>query len=326
MNLVAECNLSFNIIQNEAFRSLLELTAGREVSIPTARDIMNTLSEHSEMLKTKLIEKIAKQRYVCLTCDIWSSRAQSYFSMTVHFINPEFQRESYVLAFRAMNHKQTNKEITQMIRQILREFKISPEKVTHIVTDGGSAFCKAFKLYGTSVDILVEQISDEQEVDDDMDEVNEMPFMQSEDGETFYSNIIDFDTDYDDNNLYNFELNDFDQLNDFEFTTNDEHSTSDEISETNQNNSETYPNDEYEKELPRHRRCLSHLLNLLGNDFESSLEAVPKELLMATFNKLQAIWVFPRKSTQAKRLSKKFLDAHCLFHAQPDGTLNTTPF
>lgn len=135
MNLVAECNLSFNITQNDAFRELLTLTAGREVKVPTTKDIMSTLRETSDVTKSHLIEKIAQQKYVCTTCDIWSSRSQSYFCMTIHFINSKFQRESYVLGFRQMKHKQTNKELNELIRQIFREYKIDPNKVKYIVKD-----------------------------------------------------------------------------------------------------------------------------------------------------------------------------------------------
>lgn len=310
VGLVAECNLSFNIIRSEAFRELLELSAGRAVNIPSTRDIMKCLSEHSTTLKAALIEKIGKQKYVCLTCDIWSSRAQSYFGMTVHCLNSNFKRESFVLAFRQMNHKQTNKEINLLIRDILRDYKINPKKVTHIVTDGGSSFCKAFKQYGISVDMLVENNLVE---DEDQDE-NQMPFMQFEDGEEFYSNIIDLDAvDYERNN---FEFSDGDEFSgdshqneefdEFQLTANDEFSEM--LSTSNNATDQATESDEYAVlPLPAQRRCLSHLLNLLGNDFENFLTDKAKECLVLACSKLQALWVFPRKSSQAKTYSKEIL-------------------
>lgn len=77
------------------------------------------------------------------------------------------------------------------------------------------------------------------------------------------------------------------------------------------NNSKDVPNsepDEYESEpLPPQRRCLSHLLNLIGKDFEDALTGKPKACLMLSFNKLQAIWVFPRKSSQAKSFCSQII-------------------
>lgn len=318
VNLVAECNLSFNITQNRAFRDLLELTAGREVIIPSTHEIMNTLNAQYNEIKIRLIERISQQKYVCTTSDIWSSRAQAYFCMTVHFINSEFERESYVLAFRELKYKQTYKEITEIIRQVLREYEIDPDKVTHIITDGGSAFCKAFKMYGKSVDTLVEAT---QRIDENDDDIDRVPFIEIDDGEPFYSDIIDFESeenvDFDSEmNTQAEVLDEFsseDQFNEDEFS----HDANDEIRETlNDSNDMLNRNDnadEYDtKKLPAHRRCLTHLLNLVGNDWEEALTGRAKTCLMSTMNKLQSIWVFPRKSAQAKTYSKDILGCSLL--------------
>lgn len=303
VNFVADCNLSFNITQSASFREMLEVTAGRGITIPTSHEIKMSLISQCESMKTKLIRKLSEQPYVCVTCDIWSSRAQSYFCMTIHFINSEFKRESYVLAFRQMKYKQTNKEITDLIRTVFREYKISPTKVTHIVTDGGSSFCKAFKVYGRSVDTLIEPVCDDEE---------SMPFMQFENGELLFSNVINLgnDDNFESNENSNEgeeeeELEDESEQNDLSENNSD---LFDQDSELLLSNNEVLLNDEYETEpLPSHRRCLSHLLNLIGKDFEDALDERTKKCWIATLNKLQAIWVFPRKSAQAKTYSKDIL-------------------
>lgn len=61
---------------------------------------MKTLDERFTAMKTKLIEVLSEQQYVCVTTDVWSSRAQSYLGMTVHFLLPSYERISFVLAFR----------------------------------------------------------------------------------------------------------------------------------------------------------------------------------------------------------------------------------
>lgn len=107
---------------------------------------MNTLTAQYQLLKSKLIDRLRHQKYLCTTAVVWSSRSQSYFCATVHFINAEFKRESYVLAFRQMKYRQTNVEISKLIMQIFRDFKIDPNKITHVLTDGGSEFCKTHSL------------------------------------------------------------------------------------------------------------------------------------------------------------------------------------
>lgn len=210
--------------------------------------------------------------------------------------------------------KKTNKEITQIIRQILREFKIDPKKVTHIVTDGGSAFCKAFKLFGKSVDTLVEP---NESSDDNMGEDN-IPFIVSDSGDQFYSNILNLDaTEANYGNIDSERNENVDELdimlnnhqigeleNDLDQVHSDE---DDEIILSSE------LNDKYETQpLPAHRRCLSRLLNLLGNDFENALTGRAKSCLVMALNKLQALWVFPRKSSQAKVYCKEILGCSLL--------------
>lgn len=91
-----------------------------------------------------------------------------------------------------------------MIDEILNEFELAKEKITNIVTDGGSAFCKAFKEFGKNNDMLVEAIGlDENDDNEDLSEnaaLRETPFMQNNDGELFYSNHLNFEQNQYENN------------------------------------------------------------------------------------------------------------------------------
>ena len=86
-------------------------------------------------MQHKLSELLSKQEYICVTCDVWSSRAQAYLGMSVHFINDNFERESFVLAFRQLKYKQTNVVMATEMTKVLKEYGIDVEKVTNIVTD-----------------------------------------------------------------------------------------------------------------------------------------------------------------------------------------------
>lgn len=271
-------------------------------------------------MKTKLIEIISNQQYVCTTSDVWSSRAQSFFGMTIHFLNTEFKRESFVLGFRQLKYKQTNKELAEIILKIYADFNISTSKVTHMVTDGGSAFCKAFKIYGTGVDSLVERpaiLHDNNggtnNDNDDGDVAEDVPFMQYDDGEQFYSNILNFNAE-DDNEPNNsdddIEPEGTDNMPDDEFFDFEDDAIMSEVPTTD---SSELRNDEFASQpLPPQRRCQSHLLHLTGSDFEENLTGRAKTIFIRTLNRLQSLWVFPRRSSQAKTYSQEILGTSLL--------------
>lgn len=264
---------------------------------------MNTLdSEYAKMIvNVKLL--IADQKFVCTTADVWSSRATSFFGMTLHYIDSKYERKSILLAFQQMKGKQTYIEITQTIRNIFAKFNIPSEIVTHIVTDGGSAFGKAFKKYGCGADPLVEFGIEENTNENEQHSGTGIPFIQYDDGEQFYSNIMNLEDDFDDSEIDENENEESDG-NTFESRDDEFFHFDDDIERCDEPVEIPNPNDE---QLPKQRRCLSHQLNLIGTDFEKDISGKAKGCFMSTMNKLQAIWVFPRKSCRTKTFCKEIL-------------------
>lgn len=266
--------------------------SGRDVAIPKNGIFMTYLKDQFELMKKKLKELLQQQNHICMTCDVWSSRAQAYLGISVHFINQTYQTESFVLAFREIKYRQTHADLSSEINKVFKEFDIKVSKITNLVTDGGSAFCKAFKVFGKGSDPLIEGIDD---VCDD-EEVN--PFIHYDDGEHFYSNIISFDDELptlNDESLSESLMNDdFDQSSEEE-----DNGFLDDIG--------VVANLDDVPQLPPHRRCLSHLLNLIPSDFEKDLPQKAKAALISTLSKLQTIWVAPRRSSNVKSICKDVL-------------------
>lgn len=71
-----------------------------------------------------MINVLGAQKFICVTCDVWSSRASSFLGMTVHFITKEFEPQSYALAFRKSKGRQTYLELASEIDKILCEFNL----------------------------------------------------------------------------------------------------------------------------------------------------------------------------------------------------------
>lgn len=102
MDFVVEGNLPFNFAQLPSLQNLLETVSGRKVLMPSRHKFMTTMEGRFKEMKSSLREILKQQKYLCITADVWSSRAQSYLGVTVHFINNSFERESYLLAFKEL--------------------------------------------------------------------------------------------------------------------------------------------------------------------------------------------------------------------------------
>lgn len=63
----------------------------------------------------------------------------------------------------------------------------------------------------------------------------------------------------------------------------------------------------YQTVMPPQRRCVSHLLNLLSQDFEKQLEGQAKAAFKTTFDTLHTLWAITRVSPRAKSICKDIL-------------------
>lgn len=154
LNFVIQHNLPFSTIRSSALRTLLEEIANRQIKMPSIKFTMQTLATKFLTMKENLKNKLAKQPQVCVTTDVWNHRCRSYLGVSVHFIDDENVkiRRSYILAFRRLKQRHTFDYLEVCLNEIFVEFELSVKKITHAVTDGGSNFCKAFRVYGCNDD------------------------------------------------------------------------------------------------------------------------------------------------------------------------------
>lgn len=248
-------------------------------------------------MKKNLIVNISQQNHVCVTCDVWSSMAQAYLGMTLHYIDDNLKRHSFVIAFRELLGKQTNDVLAREIMNIFDDFQIDVKKVTNVVTDGGSAFCKAFKVFGKGSDPLVESA----ELIDEENPENLIPFIQYEDGEQFFSNVLQLQEE--DADI--FDDDDAENISNLTDALPDDYFNSEPANETLSSEASMVASEK--PVLPGQRRCSSHQLNLVEADFVKELSGRAKSAYLSTFNKLQTIWVFPRRSACAKAIGKEIL-------------------
>lgn len=122
-------------------------------------------------------------------------------------------------------------------------------KIPHIVTDGGSNFCKAFKEYGKKNDFSESLAMIEQNANDESDNEND-DIVMSEDNTILVLDGDEYEKDTPEVDV-------------------DEREIEIEIQQANiQGNQINFPSDTDDLEtdilLPAQMRCFAHLLNLIG--------------------------------------------------------------
>ncbi len=101
--------------------------------------------------KAILKQKLDKASWVCTTADSWTSRRKSFLGVTVHWLTPELKRVSGCLAIRRVIGKCDYEVLAKLLASNHEEFEVT-KKVTATITDNGSNFVKAFRIYGASPD------------------------------------------------------------------------------------------------------------------------------------------------------------------------------
>lgn len=217
--------------------------------MPSIPSTMTALKDQFETMKFKLKHTISLQRYVCCTADIWSHMRKSYLGVSIHFIDSNWERKSFILAFRYLNQRHTFDYLAECLDSIFKEFGIPVDRIPHVVTDGGSNFCKAFKEFGKKNDFSESLAMIEENSDDVSDEENDDIIINEE-------NPI-------------LVLNDNECENNTTETDVDEREIEMEIERANiQGNQINFPSDpdDFDTDilLPAQMRCFAHLLNLIG--------------------------------------------------------------
>ena len=114
--------------------------------------------------KTALCMALEKATDICTTADMWTSHRRSYLGMTAHWKGEYLKRRSACLGIHRVKGSHTFDVIATEINKIHKEFKIK-NKVNVMITDSGSNFLKAFRIFGPNE--LAEE--SENEEDDDFE-------------------------------------------------------------------------------------------------------------------------------------------------------------
>lgn len=146
-----------------------------------------TLTRRIEEYYTKEISIIKSEietiQYVCTTADIWSGKKRSFLGVTAHWISNDLSRTSVALACRRFKGVHNFERISEMLLEINSEFGLSANKIVATITDNGSNFVKAFKMFGVKMENIntveeenkkeIEEISSDSEDENESDDIHE---------------------------------------------------------------------------------------------------------------------------------------------------------
>lgn len=267
--------------------------------------------------------------WVCTTADAWSTRRKSYIGVTAHWLSEDLKRKSACLAVKRIRGKATYDVIAKLLEDIHDDFDIT-RKLTATITDNGSNFIKAFKVFGLQPDqfqfqepreknaqtVPLTTTSNQNVMDDGMNEDLDLaaPIADPTNRErrarydgtdtAILAMLDDLESDYQESSEDE-ELPAGSHSNEPEALTHDEEQSAlvaedrlNFISLTNVLNDKEKSSEYFS--LPTHRRCACHTLNLIAKeDVVKNMEPALKNLMTKTDRKIGSIWKKQSRSSKA---------------------------
>lgn len=226
--------------------------------IRTRQFFTKKLTNRYYQSKALLKQNIISIQYVCTTADCWTTRRRSFLGVTVHWLTNELVRKSYCLAVRRIRGSHTYDVLAKLLEEIHEEFNLN-HKLTATITDSGSNFIKAFRVFGVTNDKEVEsQHNNENELSDSESDSQSNCDIAAEESENVNQNV-------------NKDMNFFP------------------ITEILNSSNAALHSPTYS--LPPHRKCACHMLNLVAT---ADLQKISDRCFLKIFNsttaKLKAIW------------------------------------
>ncbi|XP_050706851.1 zinc finger BED domain-containing protein 4-like [Eriocheir sinensis] len=134
-----------SLVENEGFKEFVKVLDPRYI-LPSRRELMRT---HFPSLYENQVQQVRSElegaSFVTLTSDLWTSRqTKSFLSVTCHFISPEWELKSRLLATKRLMVDHTSQNIADALIEICEEWNVM-EKVYCIVTDNAANMIKAVK-------------------------------------------------------------------------------------------------------------------------------------------------------------------------------------
>lgn len=162
--------------ETAAFRNLIAVCLGytnmNEAELPfnlmSERTVKRKISDLYDEHVKNLEKTLSKQRWFCLTMDIWSCKNRSFLGVSIHYIDEQtFERNSFVLICQDFPSPHTHEHIAERLQILYHRFSLKPSSIVASVTDNGSNFVCTFKVFGRKMTNLFEELKQSCNSNDD---------------------------------------------------------------------------------------------------------------------------------------------------------------
>ncbi|XP_015118442.1 zinc finger BED domain-containing protein 1-like [Diachasma alloeum] len=143
--MIAKDDLPLSATEKEGFRYLMSIVAPN-YEVPKKTSITRATEENYKVLSGIVKSKLAKAENLTLTTDIWTETmsTRGFLGLTIHFL--ENGKMSYIeLDTIELDENRKAPYLSKIFEEFLLKWNISKDKITTVVTDGGTNIIKAVK-------------------------------------------------------------------------------------------------------------------------------------------------------------------------------------
>ena len=139
----------YKVVESDEFKNMVRVL-NPCYKIPGRKHFAKTAIPQ---LYNKTVEKIKKEisliqvNDIAMTTDCWTSVANvPYIAVTVHFIDKQWNLQTYCLSCTLFQEDHTSENIAEVLTDILSDWNLDAKKISACTTDNGSNITKAISL------------------------------------------------------------------------------------------------------------------------------------------------------------------------------------
>jgi hypothetical protein len=152
--LIISNNLPITTTDSEAFRKLLLAVHQVPLTIPNRQAVTSEITSIYYTTRLKLLTKLSTYKdsggKFNLCIDAWTSKSQhAFLGISIHFMDPEFRPESYLLQLADLKRRHTGVYMAKVLSKTLKSFKID-DRIHCITRDNASSNHTLFQAFEDS--------------------------------------------------------------------------------------------------------------------------------------------------------------------------------